>query len=79
MDVTDALTAAEGQVLTAFRACVGRPGATQRELDALNTQLEDLRAALKAAPTDARRLEIMESAASVFSEIAKRLNILPEF
>ena len=78
MDVTDALTAAEGQVLTAFRACVGRPGATQRELDALNTQLEDLRAALKAAPTDAR-LEIMEGAASVFSEIAKRLNILPEF
>jgi len=72
MDLTAALTAAEGEVLTAFRCCVGRPGATQRELADLSDQFETLREALKAAPTDARRLEIVESAARVFDEIAKK-------
>ena len=72
MDLTDALAAAERNVLAAFQRCVALPGATRREVDALNEQLESLRAVLKAAPTDARRLEIMECAARVFSDIAKK-------
>ena len=72
MDLTNALAAAEGNVLAAFRLCVALPGATRRELDALAEQLESLRAALKDAPTDARRLEIMESAARVFNDIARK-------
>ena len=57
MDLTDALAAAERNVLAAIQRCIALPGATRRELDALNEQLESLRAALRAAPTDARRLE----------------------
>jgi len=72
LNLSDALAATEGDVLVAFRLCVGRPGATRRELDALSEQLQDLRAALKGAPTDGRRLELLQSAARVFSEIAKK-------
>ena len=72
MDLTDALATAERNVLAAFQRCIALPGATRRELDALAEQLESLRAALKAAPTDARRLEMLEFAARVFSDIAKK-------
>ena len=72
MDLNDALATAERNVLAAFQRCVALPGATRRELNALNEQLKSLRAALRAAPTDARRLEIMESAARIFSDIAKK-------
>jgi len=72
MDLTDALATAERNVLAAFQRCIALPGATRRELDALAEQLVSLRAALKAAPTDARRLEMLESAARVFSDIAKK-------
>ena len=72
LNLSEALPSAEGHVLVAFRLCVGRPGATRRELDALNGQLESLRAALRAAPTDGRRLELLQSAARVFNDIAKK-------
>ena len=72
LNLSEALATAERNVLSAFQRCIGVPGATRRELDALNDQLESLRAALKAAPTDARRLEIMESAGRVFNDIAKK-------
>ena len=72
MDLTDALATAERNVLAAFQRCVALPGATRRELDALNEQLESLRAALRAAPTDGRRLELLQSAARVFNDIAKK-------
>jgi hypothetical protein len=72
MDLTADLSAAEGQVLTNFRACIGLPGLTQRELGDLSAQFEDLKEALKTAPSDARRLEIMRSAARVFSDLAKK-------
>jgi len=72
MDLTDALAAAERDVLAAFHRCIAVPGATTRELNDLYDQFENLRAALKAAPTDARRLEIMGSAARIFSDIAKK-------
>ena len=72
MDLTDALATAERNVLAAFQRCIALPGATRREQDALAEQLQSLRAALKAAPTDARRLEMLEFAARVFSDIAKK-------
>ena len=72
MDLNDALATAERNVLAAFQRCVALPGATRRELDALNEQLESLRAALRAAPTDGRRLELLQSAARVFNDIAKK-------
>ena len=45
MDLTDALATAERNVLAAFQRCVALPGASRRELDALNEQLEFLRPA----------------------------------
>jgi hypothetical protein len=72
MDLSAALSATEGEVLTAFRACVGAPGASQRELADLSLKFGDLRAVLDRAPNDARRLEIMKDAARIFNEIAAR-------
>ena len=72
MNLTDALPTAERNVLAAFQRCIALPGATRREVDALNEQLESLRAALRAAPTDGRCLEMLESAARVFNDIANK-------
>jgi hypothetical protein len=72
MDLNDALATAERNVLAAFQRCVALPGATRREVNALNEQLESLREALRAAPTDGRRLELLQSAARVFNNIAKK-------
>jgi len=72
MNLNDALATAERNVLAAFQRCVALPGATRRELNALNEQLESLRAALRAAPTEGRRLELLQSAARVFNDTAKK-------